>query len=270
LEFTVADRTGDMVDDTIRYSRSAASVAPLVRTFNGVAENVIANTQSWTVDTLTESISTTGGTSNIPGTVSTFTSNTNKQTHLVDATNRAGQYFYPSFPVGTTQWQPTLFRISAKRANGTATGTIIVEAFAASSNGWPTGSAVASGSLNLNDISKSNLQDYDVVLTPTGWLPATQGVSIIVRRGTANLAVELQSATGTGAADVVLSSNSGGSWTLSNSRKLIHRIDGTYQQTSTGVPVQRLRWVRLSMQSTSAAATLWGGSTELLNRPVLP
>ena len=142
LEFTVADRDGDSVDETIRYEWSGTAGDPLTRQYNGgpvvpIIDQVqdLAFLYDWhvvseLVPTEVESPEVELASHGSAGLPITFT---------VTNTNWVGQYFVPtSLPGSATSWKVTRVAIFAKRSTPIE-GVTMVQLRTADPANLPTG-----------------------------------------------------------------------------------------------------------------------------------
>ena len=292
IEFKVPDRTGDGNADTIRYEWGGIAGGPLVRTFNGVAANLLANLDQFslvyqsTPHTTSTSTTTTwdSGEVQLAGFTAWSGITPTQSTTALSTTTWAAERFTidrVSLPADTTKL--TISRISLrlkKPAAGTAGATISVHLPSAAGASTPVATTLGTP-FSVPAASMS---------TTIGWVDATfSDVSfndisnqsfVIVAKGIAASSATIQYLTSASApADNGIyrySSNSGSTWLPSsnlNYNDAPFAVYGSYQRktTSTGnVTTYTLDSVSISLTPSGRGATRLDTSVETLNEPSLP
>ena len=126
IEFTVPDRNGDGLPETIRYALTARN---LRQTYNGAQEQVLLKkVASFALDYRTVAVSDPAGSAE--GSEILLASNdsaVNLADHVVDSARWIGTSFRPVLPADATSW--TLTRVKLKlRPNGLVAGMAMVQA----------------------------------------------------------------------------------------------------------------------------------------------
>ncbi len=128
IEFTVPDRNGDGLDDTIRYEWSGVAGAPLLYGYNDQPAQVLANAVhsfNLTYQTvnpqnapLAEELAVLIYHSDAP--------RGELKDYGLEQTKWCAQYLLPTFPAGTTTWKIKRVRFQAKADGGDRSGVIKV------------------------------------------------------------------------------------------------------------------------------------------------
>jgi hypothetical protein len=270
---TVSDRTGDGVDDQIQYTWSGSAGAPLLRRINGGPSRVVVpSTRAIDIDSRIETKSTPSGTITSNNVVHSQTSNTSTSDLTVNTTNNFGQYCYPTLPASTTAWRPTTVSLSLSKDQNNTSGTMSVSLFRASPSGWPTGSIVGTGTLNLASWNNKNYAMRDVSITATGTLLPTEGVTIVLSfSGVPNgRSIQIQTTSG-GSASGLMSSTSGSSiWTQDYTQEMRHTLTASTDAPATSINTRRIAWLRVQVQTEGSTSLTKPISAEFLNRPIVP
>ena len=176
MTLTVPARNGDTSPETVVYSWAGAGQS-LMRQYNSNAAVSIAdNVQNFAVSYSPEMLlvdrddGVTAPTSNV-------------KAFALTNTTWAGQYFRPTLPSNATAWSITHAKVQLQR-NGTATGNVSVAIYAANASQLPTGSALASGSVDITTVSSSTSTWVNVPLS--GMTNLTPGVGYCLVVGTSS------------------------------------------------------------------------------------
>jgi hypothetical protein len=175
MTLTVPARNGDLSSETIVYSWAGAGQS-LMRQYNSNAAVSIAdNVQNFNVSYSPEMLlmDRDDGVSAPTSSVKAF---------ALTNTTWVGQYFKPTLPTGATAWSITHAKVQLQR-NGTATGNVSVAIYAANASQLPTGSALASGSVDISTVSSSAATWVNVPLSMTNLTPGA-GYCLVI--GTAS------------------------------------------------------------------------------------
>jgi prepilin-type N-terminal cleavage/methylation domain-containing protein len=193
VTFTVPDRDGDGIDETIRYAWSGVAGAPLTRAYNGSAPETLAeDVRAFDIDYLLQSLEPaaqageqeTGETllmshADAPG--------GSMKSLLIDRNWWAAQYFKPVLPANATRWKVTRVQVMG-RADKNTDGILYF---------WMT---AANGSLKpaypiheTVQVSETQLPVatswFDVRFTQLDDLDPSQGLCLVIgyRSGNANV-----------------------------------------------------------------------------------
>ncbi len=249
----VPDRDGDNQPETIRYSWSGASGAPLMREYNGgdpvaVAENVSHFDLSYQTKTVAAgSGGGAGGGDPEPQAEQESsemllishdnTSGGSLRDYKIERNKWCGTYFHPALPSNVVKWKIPRIMIQAKRDGGT-NGSIAVQVRDADSAQKPMTTVLAQSVIYESSLSNSHqwktctysgLDDLDPSDTHCIVVKFNNGSGKV-----AKIRYEKDSADTSGA-HLVTTGNQGGSWrTYSTSRHMQFYVYGTV--TTTGAP----------------------------------
>ncbi len=243
ITFTVPDRTGDGIPETIRYA-CTGSAQPLTRQYNsGTVATLIPSMQSFSLAYLNNTVTVPMPVVAIESSeqlLMSYTTTPNSSTALNTSTWEC-EYFNPSstFDAKTVSWKITRVQVMLKKKTSGSTGTVTADIFAADAAQKPTGSSLGSGSVNISSYSTSANTWADFTLaTPVADLSPTAGMTLVIKSSTSstnasvasviNILFLLQPA---GQSECT-TSNSGSTWsTPDGSTSLNYRIYGTITST---------------------------------------
>ncbi len=237
LVFTVADRTGDGVPETIRYAWSRTPGDPLVRQVNGgAAATAASDVREFQLVYDKRQVA-------LPQTCSdgseVLLAQNNRWFLVSDARvnndNWPGQYFQPTLPANATSWKVTRVRFKAK-IDGTATGQTKVQLRLA--NGAVPGDFVIGECSMMESTLGTSYGWVEFAFTnPPALLPGNMVCLVLVGTGPAySCDVQVQGIVFAGSYNCycVTSTNAGGSWTTWPGLNLNYYV---YGKVSTPDPV---------------------------------
>ncbi len=183
ITLTVPDRDGDLVPETIRYAWSGTNGAPLTRAYNGgTATPIVDNVNTFSFEALYKTV----GPVILPPVESSEQvlssySSTATAAYSVLATAWPAEWFAPSFPANTLHWKITRVKVRLMRA-GTKAGIFTVGIYAVDNGKKPTGTALASGTVDISTVSSSaGGQWVDVVFSsPLAGIAPSSKLAIVV------------------------------------------------------------------------------------------
>ena len=273
IEFTVADRDGNDIPETIRYEWSGAAGDPLTRRYNGgAAVPVLADVRelvlSW--DLLTISTLVPQGNESAETILCSYDSTVNLNNYPIKSSEWYGQYFRPALPPDAVSWKVTRVRLSA-RTDGAFVGECRVQLQQATTGKLPSGTAIEEKAL-LESGLLGGYQEQEFAFARAAGLSPTQGLCIVVRWVADATACQLRGVNANGStADsfLVKSSDKGVSWTAPAGASLLYTVYGTV--TTTGQPqVQNtysLTRVNIRLRTGADAQTTLQSAVRLLNKP---
>jgi prepilin-type N-terminal cleavage/methylation domain-containing protein len=271
VEFTVPDRTGDSVDETIRYSWSGTAGDPLLRTMNGMAEVIAANITSLEFAHLTRTataaaVRTESAESLL---IDQNSSNTGVALwHGVTSTAWVGETITPTLPADAVDWKITKAQLTLGQ-NSTADGAVKVQLRTITSSYLPT--TVILDEVAVDESSMTGGWK-DIVWTNADELPLA-GVAIVVAytSGSATVANVRKgfSSLLSPKTRLVLSSNGGASFGSNTSEDLWLKVWGTYTTMSVpqGATTSYRTGVDISLQVGSDSRSRIRTAVHLPNEP---
>jgi len=191
ITFTVPDRNGDGLPETIRYAWAGAG-SPVTRQINGGAiANILENVQAFNLSYLTKTVQ--------PPIIE---SNTQMLSYFTTPQNATGQIktnaweeqgFKPTLPSNAVSWKITSVELMGRRL--ATTGTISVRVYALDAAYKPTGAILASTTVNCSSLPTS-YGWFTVNFTPVSFTPST-GAAIVIASTNSTAQSELTGYVGT-------------------------------------------------------------------------
>jgi hypothetical protein len=233
IELELADRTGDGAAETVRFSWSGVAGEPLLRTFNTLPDETIADdvrafslTSQWIEKQATVATAATESSAQM---LSSYTGST-KSTLNVGTSSWVGLYLRPVLPAGATGWRPTRVLIRARsNLSGGATGSTLVELRSVATNDNPTTTVLASGTMSESALSV--LYTWRTVnFSGVSQLAADQPISIVLRPQTLSRTATVAVATFgvlTPYDRLLTSTDSGTNWTVTKDATFEYELWGT-------------------------------------------
>jgi len=273
VEFTVADRDGNDIPETIRYEWSGAAGDPLARRYNGgAAVQVLADVRDFALswDLLTITTVVPQGNESAETILCSYDSTANLNNYPMKSSEWYGQYFRPALPADAVSWKVTRVRLSA-RTDGAAAGECRVQLQQATAGKLPSGTVIEEKTL-LESSLLSGYQEQEFTFTQAGGLSPTQGLCTVVKWIADATACQLWGVKANGSTSdsfMVKSSDKGVSWTAPAGTSLLYTVYGTV--TTTGQPqVQNtyyLNRVNIRLRAGADAQTTLQSAVRLLNKP---
>ncbi|HWP41430.1 MAG TPA: hypothetical protein VNL70_10930 [Tepidisphaeraceae bacterium] len=275
IEFVVADRNNDGSPETIRYSWSGVAGDPLMRSINARSPVAIAadvRELQFVYDRRSEAQATTYSES---GEILLSSLDSLGLLYLgdfaVDSSNWVGQYFRPSLPAGAVKWRVTRVKLRA-RSHGSASGQARIQIRAPRPGGPFPGVVLEEAVLYENTLS-SGYTWQEFIFSSATERPAGSGACLVVQwqRDTHACDVQYQALFGSAPnADLVVTNNSGQSWSMPFGQDLCHYIYGTYSVADPAVYQHRLASVRYTLRCGGDASAAIQGTIRLFNEPSAP
>jgi len=273
IEFSVADRNGDDVPETIRYAWSGAPGTPLTRQYNGgTLVNILTDVQQFSLTHNLKTISTQipQGTEGVETTLATYSATKNLYDYPISGTEEYAEYFFPSLPVGALSWRVTRLIIKAK-LDGATDGQASVQLQLPTIGKWPSGAVLEEKTL-LESTLLTNYGDREFTFSAAGGLSPSRGLCLVVKWVANGTACRVRGcSSGVTATNLSLgkSTNRGASWSTLASQSLLFTVYGTV--TSAGTPQTQttnyLEGVDITLRATSDSQSIVQTGVRLLNRP---
>lgn len=275
ITFTVPDRTGDGVADSIQYAWSAASPpSPLYRAVNGgEPAAIVSDVRDFALAYDLASISTTTSTPSTAAESTLASADPTLLTSLVvpNGTNAFGQTFRPGISAGSTF---TITRAAVRlRDRGGQDGVTRLEIRVCDpATGLPTGPRLASATIDertLNSLTSWRTVTFRGLVA----LPANTTFALLVSSAVGTEPSELvvrTDVTSSANQRYITSTNGGASWTVRSTGVMNFQVFGTVTTTtSVGTTTQTLERVALRLRTTEHATPLHAAA-RTLNRPTMP
>jgi hypothetical protein len=289
VTFTLADRTGDGMAETVRYAWSGTAGDPLIRTYNGVAkvvhEEVDEFDLNYVIQTVLETTEEQSPGAPVTGSEvlaasfngwSGVTATT--MTRALNAGVWASEYFELAWPAGATSFQVT--RIRLKLGQSVTTGQFTVGIYAAAGGVGPLPSTTLLGSQQTLSTSGLPVTPDWKELTFSGvtMTDNTSGYNILVKGVTAGGKLTyLYAATAPQDAMVhKYSTNSGSTWSPAASSEKVNDVPFEVYGVFTISPTETqpetieryfVRAVGIELQSSENSAPSVKTTIDILNSP---
>ena len=273
IEFTVADRSGDDVPETIHYEWSGTAGQPLTRKYNnGTTVNVIDKVYefnlSYDLEVMSKEIRPQNESSETL--LIQYDSTENLQDYSIKETDWYGQYFLPTLPADASSWKVTRIRFFAKRST-------VVDGQAKVQLQLPTAGKVPGGAVleEKTLVESSLLEDYvkqEFVFSNVANLSPQKGLCLVIAWAYGDVSCRVRgrnSGAGTSNSFMVQSTNRGASWSALTAQSLLFWVYGTV--TTPGQPqVQNtyyLKGVEIKLRIGADAQSTVCTRTSTPNRP---
>jgi hypothetical protein len=273
VEFTVHDRNGDDIPETIRYSWSGSAGAPLIRQYNGgTAENILTDVRQFSLLYTLKTISTEIPQPNESAEtiLVSFDANKNLFDFPIKDTEEYAEYFFPTLPADTMSWKVTRVVLQAK-LDGATDGQAGVQLQRPTLGNLPSGIVIEEKTL-LESVLTTKYTSQEFTFSTANNLTPTQGLWIVVNWLANGTACRVQGqSSGVTATNLSLakSTDRGISWSTLAGQSLLFTVYGTV--TTAGTPqIQNtyyLEGIDLTLRASSDSATLVQTGVRLLNRP---
>ncbi len=273
IEFSVPDRDGDDVPETIRYAWSGIAATPLTRQYNsGPVVNMLTDVRqfalSYSLKTLTTE--TPQGTEGTEITLASYSAKKNLFDYPIQEAEQYAEYFFPALPADATRWRVTRVVLKAK-LDGTTDGQARVQLQVPTLGKQPSGVVLEEKTL-LESTLLSTYRDQEFTFNTVNDLSPTQGVCIVVKWIANGTACRVQGCTtATTGTDLFLSktTNLGASWSTVTGQSLLFTVYGAV--TTAGTPLTEntyhLEGVDIKLRASSDSQSIVESGVRLLNRP---
>lgn len=281
VTLTVADRTGDSVDESIRYAWSGTAGAPLTRRYNaGASVAVLDGVNQFALDY--DVFVDGAGTQPAQETTYPFSTIVDipldgaspEQEFLITTTDWCGQYFAPDpgkLPADTVRWKVDRIMFRAK-ASGRATGMTAVQLRAANPDRTPAATVIEQFLLDEKTLDSKNWTAKFFDFTAAPWLTPAEGICLVLAPS-ANDATALilhQMTLDNGAfASFLQSTNSGAAFTADGTNAMtMFTVYATVVTSTPGTATAtRLRLVKIEINAGANDLGSVETSAALLNLP---
>jgi len=270
VTFTVADRTGDLADETIAYAW-AGKGSPVVRVMNGgtpesVIEAADAFTLAYDVTTSADPAAFITGAEKTLGSCSGLLGLGNED---ISSGHMSAACFTPSMPANAVSFTPTRATISIK-SNGSTTGINLVQV-RGSWDGQPT-SRVFDQTTLLESALSTGYTNKTVTFSGSAAIPAGTPVALVVQLAANSPSATVQVCTlslALGGYTYASSSDTGITWSTATLQQLNFTLYGTITTLDTSATITRCTTVRCALSTPGGRANLSSG-TRILSEPRTP
>lgn len=190
VTFTVPDRTGDALPETITYACAGDTVT---RTINSAAAVEIArNVSSFNLGYTTGSRTSTSTSAAVEGAEQVLFAcyDTSGSEFALETSAMAMQSIRPILPPEATSWRITKANLYCKR-DGTVLGSAKISVFATDSGNHPTGSLL--GQATVSELLMSSGYTWKTFTFGAMSIPTTSGAALVIANGSISVSVSLGS-----------------------------------------------------------------------------
>ncbi|HYE20631.1 MAG TPA: hypothetical protein VEA69_19440 [Tepidisphaeraceae bacterium] len=270
LEFTVPDRNGDGVPETIRY-RHAAGAGTLSRQVNGgSAVTMATNVGEFSLAFDTRAKANPQTASESPEVVlSSYDPLLTLTAQRINSGVHRGQYFVPAIPGNATSWRVTRVMLKAA-AWGSSNGETLVQLRTAS-GGLPTSTVVDQASLFENTLTAAYAWKTLTYANAGGLNPA-DGLCIVLKWVSDSDSCGVQYVTLLALAPnaALVRSTDGVTWTSIATDDLIYYVYGTYSTPDPVTYSYALNAVRCAIRLGADANARCETTARTVNQPTVP
>jgi prepilin-type N-terminal cleavage/methylation domain-containing protein len=273
IEFTVADRDSNDIDETIRYEWSGTAGASLTRQYNGgAAVQVLADVRDFALSYDLKTISTQIPTGNesaetlLKSWSQTYYSND----YSIKSSEWHGQYFFPTLPADAVSWKVTRVKIYAC-ASGWWWGESRVQLQTATVGKRPSGTVLEEKTLMESSLLLGYTEQEFAFNNVSGLSP-TAGLCLVVKwiyDGTACQLWGYDQNAATTDSFLVTSTDQGVTWSAPAGCGLKYYVYGTV--TTSGTPVIQstyyLSRANIRLRAGTDTQTTLQSAVRLLNKP---
>jgi prepilin-type N-terminal cleavage/methylation domain-containing protein len=273
IEFTVADRDGNDVEEVIRYEWSGVAGASLTRRYNaGPIVPVLPDVRDFALSYDLQTISTQIPQGNESGEIvlRSWSQDLHSDNFPIKSGEWYGQYFFPALPADAVSWKVTRVRIYG-RTDGLFVGESRVQLQTATAGKRPSGTVLEEKTLMESSLLFGLTEQEFTFYGVSGLLP-TQGLCLVVKWIYDAVACQLwgyHEGASTPDSFLIKSTDKGVTWSAPSGYSLKYKVYGTV--TTSGPPqvhyTYYLNRVRVRVRrGTDTQATL-EGAARLLNKP---
>lgn len=273
IEFTVADRNDDEIDETIRYEWSGTSGEPLTRQYNGgsvvtLMEDVHQFDLSYDLQTISEEIPQGNESGEIL--LKSFSGNEDFHDYPIKDTEWYGQCFLPSLPGDTVSWKVTRIRFIAK-TDGDTDGVCKIQLQLPTPGDLPSGVVLEEKTL-LESTLTWFYTTQEFTFSSVSGLSPQEGLCLVFKWISNGMACKIwgqdKDIYGSNIR-LSKSNNQGASWSTLYNESLLFRIYGTV--TTSGDPLVEntyyLKSVAITLRTGSDEQSTMYTAAKMLNKP---
>jgi len=283
ITFVLPDRTGDLADETVRYSWSGTVGDPIVRQFNTDAPVPVSGgirLLAFEFGTATSLEVLTGAKTITTGVeLAFFYDNFTWSTQNIDPSNSISQYVRPSFAEGTVSWKVTSIDLNAQKAGGgQASGSLLLELRTPTIDGLPDAEVHSTVSVLESDLPKWYAWTTHT-FTDAPTLAPGDAICIVVSDSAGEVSAEFPFApAGSSRSFAAHGDTASSTWTkmVANdgaetvALSTFYRIRGTIVTQPPDTSISHTLLMRISAELESVSGEIARGATSVFNHPELP
>jgi prepilin-type N-terminal cleavage/methylation domain-containing protein len=271
VTFTVADRTGDGSDETIRYAWSGTAGDPLTRQYNGgtsvaVVEDVRECAFTCDLETLTEEPDPTRSES-AEMALAVHTVPSDAKDFAVQNSVWIGQYFKPSLPGSAVSWSVTRALVKC-RLHGAAKGKASVQLRLPTAGNLPSREVLEGIHVHENRLTDGYLWQEFTFSNAAGLSPS-RGLCLTVVRFIDDADICDVQYDGDGPGGMCQTNSGEGAWSTVLGKSMVFAVYGTVTTSDDPDPVTRtwVRGVHLRLRAGPDPSTAVETGVRVLNAP---
>ncbi len=275
IQFTVHDRNGDDVPETIRYSWSGSPGAALTRQYNGgTVESILTGVRQFSLSYTLKTVSTEIPQPNESAEtiLASYSATKNLFDFPIKDGERYAEYVFPSLPANTVSWKVTRVLLPAM-LDGTTAGQTSIQ-LRRPTLGGAVSDVVIEEKMLLESVLTTKYVFQQFTFSNASGLAPTQGVWIVGNWLADAVACRINGqSSGVTAPNLALAktTDKGASWSTLAGQSLLFTVYGTV--TTLGTPLIQntyyLEGVDLKLQASSDPQSLLQTGVRLLNRPTV-
>jgi prepilin-type N-terminal cleavage/methylation domain-containing protein len=273
IQFCVADRDGNDIPETIRYSWSGSPGTPLTRQYNGgPAVNIVTDVQQFSLayNLKTLTVQTPQGIEGTETTLASYSATTSLADYKIASGEWYAEYFFPTLPANTISWKVTRVTVNAKY-DATTDGEARVQLQLPTIDKCPSG-IVLQESVLLESTLKKNYSTAEFTYSSVNGLSPGQGLCLVFKWVANAIAGKIQGRnSGVTETNLALATSAvnGASWSTLAGQSLLFTVYGT--ATTAGTPLTQntyyLEGVDIVLRASSDSQSIVQTGARLLNRP---
>ena len=263
VEFTVADRSGDKIAETIRYDWSGTAGDPLTRQYNGgPVTNVIAAVKEvgflYVTSIVNEQETQESAEVLLDGLVSPL----ENKAYTIVPSFWVGQYIQPSLPAGALSWTVTRVELQMQMQDSPSTEHAVWVQLRTAYPAYPGDPAGLPTPLVLEQYYADAQYYADEMDSSMSWkrfdfddippLPADEGLCLVVKWAAGDDGANVRYTTTAG--NRIKTGDAGALWQLAVDKSLLYKVYGTYKQNVT-VATTYLTGIRIRIRTGSDPTT---------------
>ncbi|MBN1347652.1 MAG: hypothetical protein JXQ73_33505 [Phycisphaerae bacterium] len=271
MSFTVPDRTGDAVDDILRYSWTGVAGDPLVRQINGgTAATLLENVRGLYMALHMNQIrqNETSAEQYLIGDQSSGSS----ATFAVSGNNWIGQYFKPSLPTDAVSWSITRVQFHGG-PHAPILGIAKVQIRSANALLVPSKTVLEEVSISESALGPIYDPPEEVAFNTLTGLAPGEGLCLVITQfsdvNPCDVHYQSSGASPSGSY-MVKTTNAGSSWTKPSGQSMWFKVYGTVTVPGTGLTNgTKIEWLRVSVVAGVEFATRIDAAVQMVNKPEL-
>ncbi len=271
IAFTVPDRDGDDIEESIVYLWGGVQGTGMVRQYNGINTTPLPSVYAFNL--IYDTYDAPQPDAQVVSGEMLFASHDppiDPTDHEIKIDNWVGQFFQPSgLPADTIDWSVTRVLLKVKDGGGKNTGESLVQLRTPTIVGLPSNTVLEQVPLYESTLSGSYVWREFNFSSVTGISPS-DGLCVVVQWVSDGKSASVLGDDGSGAG-LLKTGNQGLTWTIDNTNKsLVYYVYGTYTYPVPQPPIKRIRTITMALNVGETPKTRVRTAVNLLKQPVMP